>query len=250
MTSLSISPRAAARLRLTRMPLVGTTVADVWAGYFCAGGSVADAGQLGRLLLLHVAAASMYLAGMTLNDAFDAAEDARKHPDRPIPSGAMTRGEAFAQGFFLLAIGLGSAFLAGPDAGLVASALAGAILAYDGFLKRWAMPGSMCMGLVRALDVQLGAGFARGIAFPPAIALGVYVFAVTMISRREDNPGVDRARMGRIVFLLLRGIFLVDALSLAAAGHYATAAAAAALVLSVPALAKAQAQALLRVPRG
>jgi 4-hydroxybenzoate polyprenyltransferase len=238
---LSISPRAAARLRLTRMPLAGTTVADVWAGFFCAGGAVSQPGDVAHLALVHVAAIALYLGGMTLNDAFDAKEDEKKHPERPIPSGVLTRGEAFAQGFALLGIGLAGGFAAGQRTGLVACALAAAIVLYDGVAKRWAAPGALCMGLCRALDVQLGAGWA-GAGFWPAVALGAYIFAVTMLSTFEDRPNIDRAKMGRFVFTLLRGIFLVDALSLAAYGHYRVAAAAAALVLTVPLLARAQAR--------
>lgn len=238
--SVLASPRGAAiasRLKLIRLPLAGTTIADVWAGFFGAGLQAGGAAGLGRLLLVHGAALALYAAGMTLNDAFDAEVDRTKHPERPIPSGAVSRGAAFAQGGALLAAGLGLGAAAGPAHAAAAGALAAAILAYDGFLKRFALPGALAMGACRYLDVQLGAAFARGAAFGPAIALGAYVVLVTLVSTAEDRPGADRARRMRLTFRLLHGIFLVDALSLLVTGHPAPAAAAAALVASVPLLA-------------
>lgn len=189
---------------------------------------------------MHGAAAALYGAGMTLNDAFDARDDRAKHPERPIPSGAVSAAAAFAQGGALVAIALALAFAAGPRPGLAAALLAGAILLYDGFLKRWAVPGAIAMGACRYLDVQLGAGFAAGAALPPALALGAYVALLTFISTFEDRPGADRARRARLTFRLLLGIFLVDGASLAIAGRPALGAAAAALALSVPALARLQ----------
>jgi 4-hydroxybenzoate polyprenyltransferase len=241
------------------MPLAGTTVADVWAGFFCAGGMIETAPEAARLLVLHAAAIALYLAGMTLNDAFDAGDDATKHPERPIPSGILTRRDAFVQGFALLAIGVGCAFLAGLRPGLGACALAAMILAYDGFLKRWAVPGAIAMGCCRALDVHLGSllvrqeyadafgSDSRGLYsdhfdWIPALALGIYIFGVTMISTQEDRPGLDKKKVGRLVFTLLRGIFIVDALMLAVTRRFVPALLALALVFTVPLLARAQAR--------
>lgn len=220
-----------ARLRLTRYPLAATTVADVWAGWFGAGFNFQP-----ELILIHVAALSFYLGGMTLNDVFDAERDRELNPGRPIPSGRISIGLAAGQGAALLAIGLVCGIAGGRW--LPAVLLAAAILAYDGFLKRWAIPGALGMGLCRYLDVQMGAGFAGGVAFGPALALGAYVVAVTIVSTLEDRPGWDAARMRSWTLRLLLGIFAVDALSLLACGRPGMAAAAAALALTFPILAR------------
>jgi 4-hydroxybenzoate polyprenyltransferase len=233
---ISRRARILGHLRLARLPLVGTTVADIWAGHFAG----APGGGGAKILLLHGAAAALYCGGMTLNDAFDAEVDRAKHPERPIPAGLVGRGAAFAQGAVAIAIGLALAAAASPRHAAAAAALTAAILAYDGFLKRWAVPGAIAMGACRYLDVQLGAGFAAGAAPPAALALGAYVAAVTFISTFEDRPGADRARRARLTLGLLLGIFFVDAASLALAGRAALAAAAAALALTAPALARLQ----------
>ena len=50
-----------------------------------------------------------YVAGMYLNDAFDAGIDARERAERPIPMGEVGRGTVFALGFAMLALGAGGA---------------------------------------------------------------------------------------------------------------------------------------------
>src|SRR5262245_63491269 len=45
-----------------------------------------------------------YSGGMALNDAFDAEIDARERPERPIPSGRVSRGTVLALGFGMLVV--------------------------------------------------------------------------------------------------------------------------------------------------
>jgi len=243
-----LRPSLAGRLRLLRLPLAGTTVADIWAGFFGAQAWLATGppaapppeGWLARLFFLHAASLALYGAGMTLNDVFDAGRDRDLYPDRPIPSGQIDRRRAATQGAGLLALGIAAAFAAGPAHGVIGTALAGAILAYDGALKRRRLLGALAMGCCRALDVQLGAGLAVGAFFPPALALGAYSTLVTAFSTLEERKGLDRARIERTTRLFLLGIFLVDAGSLAWLGRPRLAATTAALVATFPLLARVQ----------
>ncbi len=70
-----VSPSPAAGSRRLRMPVLA-----------------------GLLIALSLA----YVAGMYLNDAFDAAIDRRERPDRPIPSGRVARRTVFVAGFAML----------------------------------------------------------------------------------------------------------------------------------------------------
>ncbi|MFN9125942.1 MAG: UbiA family prenyltransferase [bacterium] len=73
-----------------------------------------------------------YLGGMVLNDAFDAAIDARERPARPIPSGRISRGAAFAAGAALLLAGVGIAAATGPSPAIACAVLlALAVVAYN-----------------------------------------------------------------------------------------------------------------------
>lgn len=73
-----------------------------------------------------------YLGGMVLNDAFDAEVDARERPARPIPSGRISRTQAFVAGFALLALSLGLAAASGAPVAIGAGVLLVAcIVLYD-----------------------------------------------------------------------------------------------------------------------
>ena len=64
-------------------------------------------------VLLCAASACLYLGGMVFNDYFDADEDRRERPERPIPAGEVTLRGAFRLGAALLAAGVLFALLAG-----------------------------------------------------------------------------------------------------------------------------------------
>ncbi len=92
-----------------------------------------------------------YLAGMALNDAFDAAIDARERPSRPIPSGRIPRAAAFAAGALLLAGAIAAAALAQSIVALAASVLLVAtVLLYDAVHARIAASVAL-LALSRAL---------------------------------------------------------------------------------------------------
>lgn len=134
----------------------------------------------------------LYEAGMALNDWADRAEDAVDRPHRPIPSGRVKPAAALAAAAGLTAAGLALAHRAGRPAGLVATALAGTVWAYDLRLKHTAA-GPAAMAAARSLDLLLGATATGGtVAKPsllPAAALGAHTYAVTSVSRHETRGG-------------------------------------------------------------
>ncbi|NKI42632.1 SCO3242 family prenyltransferase [Streptomyces physcomitrii] len=142
----------------------------------------------------------LYEAGMALNDWADHAEDAEERPHRPLPSGRIAPGAALAAAAGLTAAGLGLAARAGRPAALCATALAGAVWAYDLRLKHTAA-GPAAMAAARGLDLVLGAlatagprsgeaaGSVLGRALPPAAVLGAHTWAVTAVSRAETQGG-------------------------------------------------------------
>ena len=149
------------------------------------------------LLALVAAGTCLYAGGMVLNDWFDRGRDAADRPDRPLPAGEVTPRAAAALGFGLLAAGVLFGLLGGwlggypVRAGLIAAALAGTILLYDGPLKRTVLA-CPAMGSCRAMNLLLGAAAAPLAAGPlgVAAATGVYVGGVTLFARNE--AGVSR----------------------------------------------------------
>lgn len=189
--------------RVSNLPTVWTNVA---VGWFLSGGGWT--GELGWLL---VGMSFVYVAGMTLNDAFDAAWDREHAPGRPIPSGKIGGGSVWVVGFFQFATGLAALFAGTTIHPLFAVGLAAAVLLYNWLHKRWA--GSvLIMGLCRAL-VYLGAGSAvaahtNAIEVPGAllwIAGGVvfYIAGLTLVARGEHLSAPSMLRpLPRLLIML------------------------------------------------
>ncbi|MCM3502194.1 UbiA family prenyltransferase [Microbacterium sp. P26] len=186
--------RVADHLDLVRAPASLTVLGDALVGALSARGTGGD-GCL-RLGALAAASACLYSAGMALNDWADADIDALERPERPIPSGRISRDRALAVGVGLTALGVGAAFAAGRRSGLVSIALAGALWAYDATFKPTAA-GPVVMALCRGLDVMMGAaGPGWHSALVPAGAVAAHTVAVTAISRGEVDGST--ATTGRI----------------------------------------------------
>lgn len=191
-----MTPLVALRLgRVSNLPTVwtNTLAAAVLAG-------AADFGAGFAIMLL--AFSLFYVGGMFLNDAFDAAIDARERPERPIPSGAIGRGEVFGYGCAMLALGV--ALLAwvgfgfeprtGPWPALGGLALAGAITFYNAFHKNNPLS-PVVMGLCRVL-VYVAAALCYATSLPAALWAGCavmlcYLIGLTYIAKQENLERVE-----------------------------------------------------------
>jgi 4-hydroxybenzoate polyprenyltransferase len=163
------------------------------------------------LLVLAGVGTAFYVGGMLLNDAFDADIDARERPQRPIPSGRVSRREVFQYGFGLLGAGLllltvyaalGRA-ASGWGALAAGAATSVAIVIYNRWHKGhpWSpvVMGACRMGLyaMAALTVTESLGLE---VLLPALALLLYVVGLTHIARFETGSIV--ARVWPTVFVL------------------------------------------------
>lgn len=169
-------------LELVRAPAVLTVLGDTLAG-----GSAAGHTLSGRRIILPLASACLYAGGMALNDYADRGTDSRERPERPIPSGRISAGNALTAAAALTVAGLGlSAAGGGRRAFAVGLPLAAAIWTYDLLAKHQAVSGALTMGTCRALDVLMGAGSGH---LRPALGaagiMGVHTAAVTLLSRGE-----------------------------------------------------------------
>ncbi len=177
--------------QLVRLPNLPSALADICLGALAAG-------ALPRhwlpFLLLLAASACLYCGGMVWNDFFDVEQDKRERPDRPIPSGRVSRGEAGRLGAVLLAAGLLFALLAGIGSPsnflppLLAGGIAVAIFLYDGWLKRTPL-GPVAMGLCRFLNVLMAVSISGALLWPKgahlAFVVGLYIVGVTWFARTE-----------------------------------------------------------------
>jgi 4-hydroxybenzoate polyprenyltransferase len=92
----------AVALRLGRVSNLPTVWTNTLAGIVLAGGHAADP----RTVPLMVALSLFYVAGMYLNDAYDAEIDARERPERPIPAGQVSAETVLTAGFAMIALGI------------------------------------------------------------------------------------------------------------------------------------------------
>jgi 4-hydroxybenzoate polyprenyltransferase len=204
--------------QLLRLGNVFTASSNVIAGFLLATGEWQPAGVLAALV---AASASLYAAGMVLNDAFDAELDARERPERPIPSGRIRRSTALRVGWLFLAGGVALSYVAAAASGqfapfVVAGCLALTIVMYDGGLKRTAA-GPAAMGWCRTLNVLLGASAAANLAdqwdaWFYAAGVGAYTVVLTVLARRETGGSVEQSfRTRALVTKMILGFIVLDA---------------------------------------
>jgi 4-hydroxybenzoate polyprenyltransferase len=206
-------------LRLMRLPTVFTALTNVLCGFIVSSSerSLPDILALKQFWMLLLSSAGLYLGGMVLNDVFDAALDARERPERPIPSGLISKKSAAVFGSLLMLTGVAAAGLAGifaetgPVSVCVALILAAAVVLYDSVLKNTAAS-PFGMAGCRFLNIMLGASCAgswgnvwSGPQIAIAAALAVYVFGVTWFARNEAGES-SRIALGSGLAIAMVGI--------------------------------------------
>lgn len=176
--------------RVSNLPTIWTNVA---VGWFLSGGAwnAEFAWILGGMSLL-------YIAGMTLNDAFDAGWDRENAPDRPIAAGKISEKSVWILGGIQMIGGATLLMIFTSVHLLFLSLLIVLIVLYNALHKKWS--GSVLfMGLCRAM-VYLGAASAvvsqtSTISVSTEVvlvAIGVlfYIAGITLAARSEhlDSP--------------------------------------------------------------
>jgi 4-hydroxybenzoate polyprenyltransferase len=178
-------------LRLGRVSNLPTVWTNALAGVVLSAGSLGPGGWT----LLLVGLSLLYVAGMYLNDAFDADIDAAERPSRPIPSGEASRMAVFANGFGLLAGGMLCIALFGGGAPQAGLALAVAIVVYDAVHKQTALA-PLLMGLCRLLIYPVAALASSGAFSSPlfwgAAGLLCYITGLTYAARQEAFDRIER----------------------------------------------------------
>jgi 4-hydroxybenzoate polyprenyltransferase len=177
--------------------------------------------EWGVLALCVLAGCLTYAGGATLNDVADAGFDARHKPERPIPTGLISRSGAATLGVVEMLAGLGILIFAGADRDWVA-ALGATILFYDLIHKRWigsVIPMAGCRVLLACALATLLNNVTTAFLVWVGV-LFVYIVTLSLIARWEYAPGAPAAKIGRSVGRLLAFIPLVDAIALLLVGAW------------------------------
>ena len=172
-----------------------TSVADVLVGIAISGYLANEnfsATYIPSILLLSISTMGLYGGGVVFNDVFDAELDKIERPERPIPSGVISKGEASLVAIILFSIGIIAAAIVSILSGLIAISIIIAALAYDKWSKHHGFAGPFNMGLCRGLNLLLGISIiipAVSAWWFLAIIPIIYIAAITMISRGEVHGG-------------------------------------------------------------
>lgn len=187
-------------LRLMRPANIVTAVTDILAGVAIAGYAAQSnlfQQSPSSIVLLAFSTIGLYGGGVVFNDVFDAELDAVERPERPIPSGLISRKSATVLALFLLIIGIVAAVFAHPNtffstSFLLACAIAIVSIVYDKWVKHHNLLGPFNMGLCRGLNLLLGMSIISGALqqyWPLMFVPIIYIAAITAISRGEVHGG-------------------------------------------------------------
>ncbi|PUZ27622.1 polyprenyltransferase [Chitinophaga costaii] len=193
-----------------------TAVADILAGIAVAGYfSTAFITYLDILPLacLCLATIGLYGGGVVFNDVMDARLDQIERPERPIPSGVISRSQAIIQGAYLLLVGILAAFTVSTVSGLLGISIAAAALIYNKWGKHLDFWGPLNMGLCRGLNLLLGISIIPGVLLNfwwLGLIPVLYIAAITMISRGEVHGGnVSTLRVAVLLYTLVLSTILL-----------------------------------------
>jgi len=185
-----VKNRIFATLQLMRFPNLFTAMADILAGYLIVRGLKITWLELMALCL---STCFIYGAGCILNDVRDRKQDARERPQRPIPSGRVSLGEALFLAFVFFGLGLVTGFLAGKTSLVIASILILLVVSYDIFTKEMPLAGPITMAACRGVNLLLGmspAFYWSGIIGIFPLITFTYVFGLTILSHFEVEGGL------------------------------------------------------------
>ena len=173
--------------RISNLPTVWSNCLAAW---------LLNGGQSwNNFYVLCLGATLLYLGGMFLNDAFDAAFDRQFRPERPIPSGQISARAVWMIGSALLLLGWLSLLLLGLSVALVALLLVGAIIYYDAVHKRTSYAPLLmaaCRFLLYLVAASATMRTVNDAVVWHGLALAAYITGLSYLARTESGQGMLR----------------------------------------------------------
>jgi hypothetical protein len=173
-------------LQLARVSNTPTVVSNTVAGAVLA----SESPDAGAVAVVAGAMALFYTAGMILNDLLDFDVDVRERPERPLPSGDVSRPAALTAVISLFAAGEALLLLEGTEPFLAGLGLIALIVLYDAWHKGNPLS-PVLMGACRAMVYFVAAfAVAGGVPTEVAVAAGVlllYIVGLTQVAKAEGG---------------------------------------------------------------
>jgi len=170
--------------QLVRIPGIFTAFSNVLIGYFF---SLSNNPDFTSLPFLLVTSGMLFSAGMIFNDFFDLNIDKKERPNRPLPSGKISKQKALFLGIIFLIIGNIFAFIVGYDSLIVSLVMTGMIISYNYKLKFSSFLGIFSLSVIRFLNVLLGftiISFSYEI-IQFAIPIAIFVGGISILAKNE-----------------------------------------------------------------
>lgn len=204
-------------LQLGRVSNLPTVWTNVLVGLSLAPGVLSPWAESVPLVAGLIAVSLLYLAGMFLNDAFDAEWDNIHGQDRPIVRGEVAVGEvvAFSLAFIVVALVLVAFCAAGGQRAIAlvcACALVAAIVSYDALHKRWPHS-AWIMGSCRMLVYLTAASLVASpgsLVLLAGVSLTAYIAGITYLARAEHLNHVHS--LWPLALLLMPTVFALYAI--------------------------------------
>lgn len=152
------------------------------------GGGVGLLSSPRELVLAFLTGLFMTGGAMAVNDYYDREIDAINEPGRPIPSGAVSPGEALVISGVFSVLGLGSAWLTSVNNLAIGVFAWVAMMAYSTFGKRMGFPGNLMVSACVSLPFVYGGIMAGGGAMGSSVLFALIAFMAN--TGREVTKGI------------------------------------------------------------
>lgn len=152
------------------------------------GGGVGLLSSPRELVLAFLTGFFMTGGAMAVNDYYDREIDAINEPGRPIPSGAVSPGEALVISGVFSVLGLGSAWLTSVNNLAIGVFAWVAMMAYSTFGKRTGFPGNLMVSACVSLPFVYGGIMAGGGAMGSSLLFALIAFMAN--TGREVTKGI------------------------------------------------------------
>lgn len=209
-------------LVLIRPANVITAIADIFAGIALSGvlsGSISSF-PIWHALALVLATACLYAGGIVFNDVFDLELDKKERPERPLPSGQISKEKAVWFGITLFIIASVVTVQHATISYFLALGIVICATSYDKYFKHRLVGGPLVMGLCRGLNLLLGISIVPDQVFELWWIGGLPVLFIAAITLTSQGEVHGKNRYSVMVALCFDLIVAGAILYLAFLGHF------------------------------